>query len=96
VAAGVAAGRAVELAAERLLDAVTHHELEHREQRLRGERPEALEYDGNARDLQTVWIALRSSVRGVLENVTLADIAEKNLPWRIDAILNDPEAWIKR
>jgi hypothetical protein len=32
----------------------------------------------------------------VLENVTLEELADGSLPWRIDAILNNPEAWIKR
>ncbi len=58
--------------------------------------PEELHYTGAAEKLRDVWVAVRAGLRSVLENVTLADVAEKNLPWRIDAILNDPEAWIKR
>jgi Rrf2 family protein len=58
--------------------------------------PEDLHYGGPATKLRDVWVAVRAGLRSVLENVTLADIAEDSLPWRIDAILNDPEAWIKR
>jgi Rrf2 family protein len=58
--------------------------------------PEELHYGGPATKLRDVWVAVRAGLRSVLENVTLADVAEDNLPWRIDAILNDPEAWIKR
>ncbi len=58
--------------------------------------PEELHYPGAAEKLRDVWVAVRAGLRSVLENVTLAEVAEKNLPWRIDAILNDPEAWIKR
>jgi Rrf2 family protein len=58
--------------------------------------PEELHYGGPAEKLRDVWVAVRAALRSVLENVTLADLADKNLPWRIDAILNDPEAWIKR
>ena len=58
--------------------------------------PEELHYAGPAERLRDVWVAVRAGLRSVLENVTLADVAEDNLPWRIDAILNDPEAWIKR
>jgi Rrf2 family protein len=58
--------------------------------------PEELHYGGPAEKLRDVWVAVRAGLRAVLENVTLADLAAKNLPWRIDAILNDPEAWIKR
>src|SRR5947209_19228925 len=36
---------------------------------VRGERPEAIEYEGVAESLQVVWIALRTGVRSVLEHV---------------------------
>ena len=58
--------------------------------------PEELHYGGPAEKLRDVWVAVRAGLRAVLENVTLAEVAEDNLPWRIDAINNDPEAWIKR
>jgi DNA-binding IscR family transcriptional regulator len=58
--------------------------------------PEELHYPGPAERLRDVWVAVRQGLRAVLENVTLADVAGGELPWRIDAILNDPEAWIKR
>ena len=58
--------------------------------------PEELHYAGPAERLRDVWVAVRAGLRAVLENVTLADVAGGELPWRIDAILNDPEAWIKR
>jgi Rrf2 family protein len=58
--------------------------------------PEDLHYGGPAEKLRDVWVAVRAGLRSVLENVTLADVAQKNLPWRIDAILNNPEAWMKR
>ena len=58
--------------------------------------PEELHYGGPAERLRDVWVAVRAGLRAVLENVSLADVASGELPWRIDAILNDPEAWIKR
>jgi Rrf2 family protein len=58
--------------------------------------PEDLHYAGAAERLRDVWVAVRQGLRSVLENVTLADVERGELPWRIDAILNDPEAWIKR
>src|SRR5437660_2944031 len=42
---------------------------------VRGTRPEAAAYDGAAEHLQDVWVAVRASLRSVLECVTLADIA---------------------
>jgi Rrf2 family protein len=58
--------------------------------------PEDLHYAGAAERLRDVWVAVRANLRGVLENISLAEVASGDLPWRIDAILNDPEAWVKR
>jgi Rrf2 family protein len=58
--------------------------------------PEELHYAGSAEKLRDVWVAVRAALRSVLENVTLAELASGNLPWRVDAIINNPEAWIKR
>ena len=63
---------------------------------VRGERPEAVNYDGAAASLQVVWIALRKNVRDVIENVSLADLAGGTLPPAITALTEDPEAWARR
>lgn len=63
---------------------------------VRGERPEALQYVGPAEQLQAVWIALRASLRSVLERVTLADVAAGTLPAEIVALGDDPQAWLRR
>jgi Rrf2 family protein len=42
---------------------------------VRGERPDDLEYGGAAAGLRNVWLELRTQIRGVLEETTLADIA---------------------
>jgi Rrf2 family protein len=47
---------------------------------VRGELPQDIPYEGRAQPLKPVWIALRANVRGVLESVTLADLATGNLP----------------
>ena len=44
--------------------------------------PEDIEYRGNAEHLQEVWIAVRASLRTVLEEVTLADLVSGELPER--------------
>ena len=49
---------------------------------VRGMSPDALEYEGSSERLRDVWVALRSSVRCVLEHVTLADVAKGELPPR--------------
>src|SRR5579862_1256665 len=47
---------------------------------VRGERPETIGYKGKAEPLRDVWIAVRAALRSVLESVTIADIAEGELP----------------
>jgi Rrf2 family protein len=63
---------------------------------IRGERPEAVTYSGPAAPLQQVWIALRANLRGVLENVSLADVANGKLPDEIVTLAEDREAWTTR
>jgi Rrf2 family protein len=63
---------------------------------VRGQRPEEIEYVGSAESLQQVWIALRASLRKVLEHVTVADVAAGNLPAEIVALTREEEAWHTR
>jgi Rrf2 family protein len=63
---------------------------------IRGEPPEDVRFAGSAEPLSRLWIAVRANLRGVLENVTLADLADGKLPARIDKLADDPEAWVTR
>jgi Rrf2 family protein len=63
---------------------------------VRGHPPEELEYVGSAAKLRDVWVALRASVRSVLEQVTLADVARGELPERIEELTRDADAWVRR
>jgi Rrf2 family protein len=63
---------------------------------VRGGPPEEARYGGAATALPRVWIALRANLRGVLERVTLADVAGGELPDTIEELAADPEAWITR
>jgi len=60
---------------------------------IRGIRPEAAEYDGAATALRDVWVAMRASLRSVLERVTLADIVAGTLPAPLRKLVGDPDAW---
>ncbi len=60
---------------------------------VRGVQPDLLEYDGNAESLRDVWIAVRSSLRSVLEKVTLADVAAGKLPASVKKLTVDDDAW---
>jgi Rrf2 family protein len=63
---------------------------------VRGEPPEETRYPGPAEPLQQVWVALRASMRSVLDEVTLADLVAGELPPSLAALTRDPEAWVKR
>ena len=60
---------------------------------VRGVRPENLDYEGTAEPLRDVWVAVRASLRAVLESVTLADLAAGELPDDVRDLVSDPEAW---
>lgn len=60
---------------------------------VRGVRPDSITYQGAAEPLKDVWIAVRASLRAVLEAVTLADVASGDLPEVVRDLVSDPEAW---
>jgi Rrf2 family protein len=60
---------------------------------VRGVRSEQVSYEGSAEPLRDVWVAVRASLRSVLEQVTLADVAANTLPPEIKALAADPDAW---
>lgn len=61
-----------------------------------GRPPEAVEYTGPAEALRETWIAARASLRSVLEQVTLADVASGTLPSAVEDLTADPGAWARR
>jgi len=63
---------------------------------VRGLRPEATSYKEAAASLQQLWIALRASLRRVLEGVSIAQLARGQLPREIAKLVADPDAWVKR
>jgi Rrf2 family protein len=58
-----------------------------------GVRPEAVSYNESAAVLQTVWVAARSSLRSVLEAVTIAALVSGKLPDDVMARTADEDAW---
>ena len=63
---------------------------------VRGERPEHTSYAGPAENLREVWIAVRASLRQVLDHTTLADVASGRLPPVVRRLAADPDAWVAR
>jgi len=53
-----------------------------------------LEYQGPAMELRRVWMAVRASLRRVLETVTLADVAAGRLPESVIALADEYESSI--
>jgi Rrf2 family protein len=60
---------------------------------VRGEAPENVTYAGSAEPLRDVWIAVRASMRKVLEQVTLHDVAHNELPSIVRELAAEPGAW---
>ena len=60
---------------------------------VRGIRSEQVSYEGSAVLLRDVWVAVRASLRGVLETTTVADLASGDLPPSVKALTADPAAW---
>jgi Rrf2 family protein len=63
---------------------------------VRGEAPEDLAYDGAAEHLKTVWIAVRASLRSVVDELSLADVVAGRLPTDIKRLIDAPDAWSRR
>jgi Rrf2 family protein len=59
-----------------------------------GARPETLGFEGVAEPMRDVWIAVRASLRGVLEQVTLADVVSGELPANVRTLVADEDAWV--
>ena len=59
-----------------------------------GARPETLDFKGASEPLREVWVAVRASLRSVLEQVSLADVAAGELPENVRALVAEPDAWV--
>jgi Rrf2 family protein len=58
-----------------------------------GERPEALLYAAPAEHLRDVWVAVRASLRQVLERTTLEQVVQGRLPRQVATLSADPRSW---
>jgi Rrf2 family protein len=58
--------------------------------------PENISYPPPSESLRQVWIAVRASLREVLERVTIADLAFGSLPEAVLALSANPESWSAR
>jgi Rrf2 family protein len=60
---------------------------------IHGLRPEAVSYNESAEVLQHVWIAARSSLRDVFEQVSIQSLSEGRLPAAVTSRTKTEDAW---
>ncbi len=63
---------------------------------VRGLGPEELEYRGASVLLRDVWVAVRASLRAVLEAVTVEDLRAGTLPPEVLKLTQREDAWVRR
>ena len=63
---------------------------------VRGLRPHETNYAGVAEHLPEVWVAVRSRLRRVLDEVTLAQVLSGKLPPHVRRLNEEPDAWLPR
>jgi Rrf2 family protein len=63
---------------------------------VRGMPPEDTAYPGAAAHLTEVWIAVRASMREVLESTTVADVLAGTLPDHVRELTQRPDSWARR
>ncbi|HEY9378751.1 MAG TPA: Rrf2 family transcriptional regulator [Jiangellaceae bacterium] len=63
---------------------------------VRGMPPEDTVYPGPAAPLTDVWVAVRASLRDVLETTTVADVLAAQLPDHVLELLARPDSRVRR
>lgn len=63
---------------------------------IQDQAPEQTKYPGDAERLRDVWIAVRASLRRVLEEVTVADLRDGTIPEEVLQMTQDEGAWVTR
>ena len=53
-------------------------------------------YAGVAEHLPEVWVAVRASLRRVLDETTLAQVLTGTLPAHVRRLIEAPDAWLPR
>ncbi len=60
---------------------------------VRGDSPTSVEFTGASEAMRDVWVAVRASLRRVLDVVTVADVVNGALPADVRSLLDDEGAW---
>ena len=63
---------------------------------VRGLRPHETTYTGVAKHLPEVWVAVRASLRRVLDETTVQHVLSGKLPAHVRRMVEAPDAWLPR
>ncbi|HSO64371.1 MAG TPA: Rrf2 family transcriptional regulator [Ornithinibacter sp.] len=63
---------------------------------VRGLRPHETSYEGVAEHLPVLWVAVRASLREVLDGTSIEDLRSGRLPARVLEMSQAPDAWRNR
>lgn len=63
---------------------------------VRGRRPHQTSYAGVAEHLPRLWVAVRSSLRQVLDDTSLDQLRTGELPAHVQQLVDEPDAWVSR
>jgi Rrf2 family protein len=63
---------------------------------VRGMRPDETQYANVAEHLPELWIAVRSALRSVLDEVTIAQLLSGKFPAHVRRLIDTPDAWLPR
>ena len=58
--------------------------------------PHETRYEGVAEHLPTVWVAVRASLRQVLDDTSLEQVLTGSLPTSVRVLAEAPDAWQNR
>lgn len=63
---------------------------------VRGLRPDEMNYSGLAEHLPGLWVAVRASLRAVLDETSLQQLLTGELPAHVQTMVDDPQSWARR
>lgn len=63
---------------------------------VRGLRPHETAYEGAASHLPTLWVAVRASLRDVLDDTSVEQLRTGTLPVHVVSLAEQPDAWQNR
>jgi Rrf2 family protein len=63
---------------------------------VRGLRPDEMNYSGLAQHLPGLWVAVRASLRRVLDETSLQQLLTGKLPAHVRRMVDDPQSWARR